>query len=134
MQIIVAEGKELEKEKPNTSEDFFNRSTVRYVDGGQEKEFNLLYVRYFDELVSDFTPYESDPIFTVGAREVTFKDIVALVCLAKNQGYKEKKRIYLNDQKEFGQMFHGVNYDKVSQMFEELESKGAAEVANILID
>ena len=34
-------GYELEKEKPNTSEDFFNRSEVTYILNGKEKTFRF---------------------------------------------------------------------------------------------
>ncbi len=49
MLLKKCEGYELEKEKSNTSEDFFNRSEVVYVENGKEKTLHVLYVRYFDE-------------------------------------------------------------------------------------
>ncbi|MGO4888272.1 hypothetical protein ACJ2A9_10980 [Anaerobacillus sp. MEB173] len=133
MLITFCEGKELEKERPNTSEDFFNRSTVKFLLDGQEKEFHLLYIRYFDEIFNSFVPFESDPIFQAGDREVTFKDIVALVCLIKNPTFAERKRIYINDQKEFQQYFQGINYDKIKEIFEALQQRGEYKLDNRLV-
>ena len=59
-------GYELEKEKSNTSEDFFNRSEVTFIEDAEEKTLHVLYVRYFDEIFHEFTPYQQDPIFTKG--------------------------------------------------------------------
>lgn len=116
-------GYELKKEKPNTSEDFFNRSEVTYVLDGQEKTLHVLYVRYFDELINEFTPFEEDPIFKVANREVYVKDIVALVCLLKNPDLKERKRIYINTQKEFVSYVQGVNFSELELIFHAIEEK-----------
>ncbi len=121
MLIKKCHGYELEKEKSNTSEDFFNRSEITFEEEGQEKTLHVLYVRYFDELFSDFTPFESNPIFTTGEREVHFKDIVALVCLLKNPGLRHRKRIYINSQAEFVSYFQDVDFSKIPSIFEQLE-------------
>src|SRR5581483_427101 len=94
--IKECKGYELEKEKSNTSEDFFNRSEITFMENGTEKTLHVLYVRYFDEIFHEFTPYSSDPIFAEEGQEITFKDIVALVCLLKNPGLRERKRLYIN--------------------------------------
>lgn len=41
MLINQSGGYELEKEKSNTSEDFFNRSEVTFVDEGEEKPYTF---------------------------------------------------------------------------------------------
>ncbi|MBU8907884.1 hypothetical protein [Desertibacillus haloalkaliphilus] len=117
-------GEELEKAKPNTSEDFFNRSTVVYTDKGEDREFHVLYVRYFDEVFSTFTPFESNPIFTVGSRNITFKDIVALVYLLENPGFKKNKRVYCNDQAQFEQYFKNLNVDQLQEIIQRVEQNG----------
>ncbi|WP_209122507.1 hypothetical protein [Alkalihalobacillus sp. BA299] len=124
MIIIKAEGIELEKEKPNTSEDFFNRSTVIYTDNGKEKELNVLYVRFFDEKSSEISPFAENPIMTIDQKEVSFKDIVALVCLLQNPGNKEKKRIYINELKELETIFRKVDIEKVKKIMTELITQG----------
>lgn len=44
-------GYELEKEKFNILEDFFNRFEVIYILNGKEKIFLVLYVWYFEEVL-----------------------------------------------------------------------------------
>ena len=67
MKIISCHGYELQKAQPNTSEDFFNRSEVTFVDDdGTERTLHVLYVRYFDERFFEWTPYEQDPVFQIG--------------------------------------------------------------------
>lgn len=123
MLIKQCKGYELEKEKSNTSEDFFNRSEITFEEDGQEKTLHVLYVRYFDELAHEFTPFESSPIFKAGPREVEFKDIVALICLLKNPGFRHRKRVYINSKLEFAAYFQDVDYTKLPAIFEDLETK-----------
>lgn len=123
MLIKKCYGYELEKEKSNTSEDFFNRSEITFEEEGQEKTLHVLYVRFFDELFKEFTPFVSDPIFNAGGREVYFKDIVALVCLLKNPGLRHRKRIYISSQADFASYFQDVDLSKLPTIFEQLESQ-----------
>ncbi|MBT2686951.1 hypothetical protein J7I93_02015 [Bacillus sp. ISL-47] len=123
MLIKYCRGYELEKEKPNTSEDFFNRSEVVFEEDGQEKTFHVLYVRFFDESTNEFTPYGSDPVFAAGSREVEFKDIVALSCLLKNPGFRHRKRIYINSKADFASYFQDLDFSKLPSIFEALENK-----------
>lgn len=119
--VKQCKGYELEKEKPNTSEDFFNRSEVVYVENGEEKTLHVLYVRYFDEQISDFTPYSENPVFQTSTRDITFKELVALVCLLKNPGLRHRKRIYINNMNEFASYFQGIDFAKIPEIFQTLE-------------
>jgi hypothetical protein len=132
MLIKQCVGYELEKEKSNTSEDFFNRSEVTFVEDGKEKTLHVLYVRYFDELIGRMTPYEADPVFKAGSRDVNLRDLVAIAALLKNPGYRHRKRVYINVQKEFEDIFTGLDFDKLPGIFEGLEQKGAFEVRSPL--
>jgi hypothetical protein len=109
-------GYELEKEKSNTSEDFFNRSEVTFIDESKEKTLHVLYVRYFDEFLQEFTPYQQNPIFTKDNIQVTFKDIVALVCLIKNPGLRNRKRLYINSKQEFASYFQDIDFEKLTEI------------------
>jgi hypothetical protein len=133
MQILECKGYELEKAQPNTSEDFFNRSEVRFVEDGEEKTFHLLYIRYFDEMFSQFTPFEADPVFTVSGKEVYFRDLVAIVCLLKNPSFRHRKRVYINTQKEFSQYFSGVNFEKLQVLFQQMIQNGSYELNSPLL-
>lgn len=125
MHLIIKEciGYELEKEKSNTSEDFFNRSEVTFIVDGKERTLHVLYVRFFDEQFHEFTPYQQNPIFTHGETEVTLKDIVALVCLLKNPGLRNRKRLYINSKQEFASYFQDINYDKLPEMVLAIKEK-----------
>lgn len=123
MLIKQCKGFELEKEKSNTSEDFFNRSEVTFSENGQEKTLHVLYVRYFDEIIHEFTPYQKDPIFTQEGIEVSFMDIVALVCLLKNPGLRSRKRLYINSKYEFASYFQEINFNKLPEIFLALQQR-----------
>lgn len=132
MLIKECKGFELEKEKSNTSEDFFNRSEVTFVEDGVEKTLHILYVRYFDEIRDEFTPYEKDPIFVQQGHETTFKDIVGLVCLLKNPGLRSRKRLYINSKHEFATYFQDINYNKLPEIFLSLNEKREYELRSPL--
>ncbi|WHY89072.1 hypothetical protein QNH39_17765 [Neobacillus novalis] len=117
MLIKECRGFELEKEQSNTSEDFFNRSEVTFTEDGEEKTLHVLYVRYFDEIIQEFTPYEQNSIMLQDGNEVQFKDIVALVCLLKNPGLRRRKRLYINSKYEFASYFQDINFDKLPEIF-----------------
>lgn len=132
MLIKQCVGYELEKEKSNTSEDFFNRSEVTFVENGKEKTLHVLYVKFFDELIGSITPYEADPVFKAGSREVHLKDLVAIAALLKNPGYRHRKRVYINVQKEFADIFNGLEFSKLPEIFESIEQKGSFEIRSPL--
>ncbi|MGJ7909318.1 hypothetical protein [Neobacillus sp. LXY-1] len=132
MFIKQCRGYELEKEKSNTSEDFFNRSEVTFVENGEEKTLHVLYVRYFDESFQEFTPFQSDPIITQDGLEVAFKDIVALVCLLKNPGLRARKRVYINSKYEFASYFQDVDFEKLPEIFISLKQKNGYELSSPL--
>jgi hypothetical protein len=132
MLIKQCVGYELEKEKSNTSEDFFNRSEVTFVENGKEKTLHVLYVRFFDELIGSITPYEADPVFKAGSREVHLRDLVAIAALLKNPGYRHRKRVYINVQKEFADIFNGLEFSKLPEIFESIEQKGSFELRSPL--
>jgi hypothetical protein len=121
--IKECNGYELEKEKSNTSEDFFNRSEVTFNEDGQEKTLHVLYVRYFDELYQEFTPFQQNPVFVSEGREVYLKDIVALVCLLKNPGLRHRKRLYISEKREFTSFFEDIDFGKLPEIFDSLEQK-----------
>ncbi|MGM7684826.1 hypothetical protein ACSVDA_22215 [Cytobacillus sp. Hm23] len=133
MLIKNCNGYELEKEKPNTSEDFFNRSEVTFVEDGEERTFHLLYIRYFDERLSEFTPYNSDPVFTIGEKDIHFKDIVGLICLLKKPQFLSRKRVYINNINEFVEYFKDVQFEKLPEIFQSIEYNEGYKVDSTLL-
>lgn len=132
LQIIECRGYELEKEKSNTSEDFFNRSEISFVENGMEKTLHVLYVRFFEEAIQEFTPFHQDPIYGEGENSVYFKDIVALICLLKNPGLRNRKRLYINSKQEFVEFFQDIDFSKLTEIFETIKSKKTYELRSPL--
>jgi len=130
--IKECKGFELEKEKSNTSEDFFNRSEVTFVENGEEKTLHVLYVRYFDQIFSEFTPYQQDPVIVKEGIEVNFKEIVALVCLLKNPGLRSRKRLYINSKQDFAAYFQDINFNKLPEIILALKQNNGFELRSPL--
>jgi len=124
--IKSCHGYELEKESSKSFEDYFNRSELIFEEDGQERVFRVLYLRYFEEMLHEFTPYQQNPIFKVESRAVELKDIVALACFIKNPIYRDRKQIYINDSSEFSLCFEGLNFNKLPVVFQELETNKAS--------
>lgn len=123
--LIIKEciGYELIKEKSNSPQDNFNCSEVTYIEDGREKTLHVLYVKYFEELLAE--QEGMDPLFTIGEREVSIKDAVALICLMKDVKSKERKRIYISSQKIFSEIFENIDYNQIKMIFQTLEEQQA---------
>ncbi|MFH0068026.1 hypothetical protein [Peribacillus sp. NPDC056705] len=117
MRIVACNGFGLEKEKSNSPEDFFNRSVIHYIMDGEEKTLNVLYLRYFDEMVTRWTPYPANPIFKSTNRDIYMADIIAMVCLLKDQSLVNRKRIYINAEKEMAGYFENIDFEKLEKVF-----------------
>ncbi|MFK4293550.1 hypothetical protein ABH955_002437 [Bacillus sp. RC240] len=129
MIIIGYAGYELEKAKPNTSEDFFNRSEVTYILNNQEKTFSVLYVRYFEEILQEITPFEGNPVYKVEEQDVYLRDIVAIACLLKDKELRTQKRLYLNEVTDFQRYFDEGTVVKVQEILAELHKNKRVEIA-----
>ncbi|EJV88449.1 hypothetical protein ACQKOD_10780 [Bacillus mycoides] len=129
MIIIGYAGYELEKAKPNTSEDFFNRSEVTYILNNQEKTFSVLYVRYFEEILQEITPFEGNPVYKVEEQDVYLRDIVAIACLLKDKELRAQKRLYLNEVTDFQRYFDEGTVVKVQEILAELHKNKRVEIA-----
>ncbi|WP_426951562.1 hypothetical protein [Bacillus mycoides] len=129
MIIIGYAGYELEKAKPNTSEDFFNRSEVTYILNNQEKTFSVLYVRYFEEILQEITPFEGNPVYKVEEQDVYLRDIVAIACLVNNKELRTQKRLYLNEVTDFQRYFDEGTVVKVQEILAELHKNKRVEIA-----
>ncbi|CAH2466551.1 MULTISPECIES: hypothetical protein [Bacillus] len=129
MIIIGYAGYELEKAKPNTSEDFFNRSEVTYILNNQEKTFSVLYVRYFEEILQEITPFEGNPVYKVEEQDVYLRDIVAIACLVNNKELRAQKRLYLNEVTDFQRYFDEGTVVKVQEILAELHKNKRVEIA-----
>ncbi|MFS0822896.1 hypothetical protein [Bacillus sp. 1P02SD] len=128
MLIKQCSGFELEKTLKNTFEDFFNQSEVTYVVDGEERTLQILYLRYFEEQFTSFTPFTEDPVYKIDTNEIYFKDLVALVCLLKNPEYRHRKRVYLNEQNQFEEHFEGIQFDRLKEIFTHLHHKDGYEL------
>ncbi|MGP1908279.1 hypothetical protein ACTSEZ_08895 [Metabacillus sp. JX24] len=108
MYITMCRGYELEKEMPNTSEDFFNRSEITIVTGKTEKTFHVLYVRYFEEVFAGQNP----ALF----KDAAIKDVLALICIIQNESLLKRKRFYVNEQDVFLKYLDGINLQQALEI------------------
>ncbi|WNB93672.1 hypothetical protein [Bacillus sp. NEB1478] len=114
MLIHHIEGNELVKEKPNTSEDFFNRSEASYEWNGEKHTFHLLYVRFFEEkLEAELT---NDSFWKPYLQTFKIRDLAALAALAKNDKFIKRKRVYINDYDEFRNIFINPDENVLDQL------------------
>ncbi|MCQ6266082.1 hypothetical protein M1K46_10445 [Fictibacillus sp. WQ 8-8] len=120
MKIRACTGYELEKEKPNSPEDFFNRSEVFYEQEGQEKSFQLLYVRYFEE---QLLPRISEQLITDDGEQLAIKDIAALVCLLHLKDALERRRLYMNREENFLSLFQNVDWSDVKKIWKTVKQQ-----------
>jgi hypothetical protein len=132
MIIMECKGYELEKEKPNTSEDYFNRSEITYIEDGIEKNLHVLYVRYYEEQLNKYTPFEVNPVFQFDNNEIYLRDFVALVCLMKNPGLRHRKRLYINTDKEFQYYFQDINFEEIKELLSKITNKQRVEIKSPL--
>ncbi|HET7521823.1 MAG TPA: hypothetical protein VFJ73_00725 [Bacillales bacterium] len=127
MVIKKCEGTELEKSSPTSPEDAFARSIVTFEVDGRERTFHLTYLRFFEDSMNEFTPFAEDPIFTAGSREVRLRDTAALAAMIQNPGYRDRKRVYLNEKARFSALFKDLDFDRLKAVFETIESDGGYE-------
>lgn len=125
-------GHELEKEKSNTSEDFFNRSEVTFKEDNTEKTLAILYVRFFEEKLQEFTPFTANPIYQEDGFEINLRDIVALVLLIKNPGFRHRKRVYINNEKEFASYFQDIDLEKIIDTVKKVKNNQACQLPSLL--
>lgn len=125
MLLKKCEGVQLEKSSPTSPEDSFNRSMVTYETGGRERTFHVLYLRFFEDNMNEFIPFEADPLFTIGNRDVCLKDIVALCAIVQHPDYQQRKRLYVHKKETFVGLFSNVDFDELKNVFSVLESDGS---------
>jgi len=114
MIVKKMKGYELEKEVKNSFEDYFNRSEIVYEWNGKEKRFSVLYLRFFEEHMSEFTPFQENPIYEADHNRIELKDIVALVYMIQ-QFDTNKKRVYINDERQFGSLFEHIHTEGLKE-------------------
>ena len=118
-------GYELQKEKTNSPEDFFNRSEVTFVEDEKEHTLSVLYVRYFEESFEQYVPYSTNPLFNAEGKDIYLKDIVALICLLNQSNRTKRKRIYISEQNVFVSYLENADYHAVEEVFKSLQTKGS---------
>jgi hypothetical protein len=114
LKVLEMKGYELEKEVKNSFEDYFNRSEIIYEYEGKEKKLSVLYLRYFEENISQFTPFQSNPVFQHQEHSYDLKDIVAFLYLIKKQDLNDK-RVYINDENEFSAISKDLPIEKIHE-------------------
>ncbi|WP_261129201.1 hypothetical protein [Bacillus sp. Marseille-Q3570] len=127
MIITSITGTELEKSKSNSPEEFFNRSEVTFRDGKSEKTLAVLYVRYFDEKISELSSFETEELFEMDGRIIHLREIVALLALKTNPAYVKRHRVYINDEQQFAALFNDVDAGSIQEMVKKILNEGRYE-------
>ncbi len=127
MIITSIAGKELEKSKSNSPEEFFNRSEVTFLDGKSEKTLTVLYVRYFDEKISEFSSFKTEELFEVEGRLIHLREAVALLALQAYPEYAKRHRVYINDEVQFASLFKGKEPEALKKMVKNIMVEGRLE-------
>ncbi|MCF6408283.1 hypothetical protein [Pseudalkalibacillus salsuginis] len=128
MIITSIAGKELEKSKSNSPEEFFNRSEVTFLDGKIEKTLTVLYVRYFDEKISEFSSFETEELFEVEGRVIHLREVVALLALRAYPEFAKRHRVYINDEGQFASLFKVKETETVKKMVQNIMVEGRLEL------
>lgn len=128
MLIRKCEGCGMEKSSPTSPEDSFNCSTVTFEANGKERKLDVVYLRFFEKQMKDFTPFENDPLFTLADREITLKDVTALATMIQNPDFSSRKRVYLHEEMKFAALFQNLNFAKIKDVISALESEGSYEL------
>ena len=122
MEILSCIGYELEKEKPNSPEDFFNRSVVTYKHQGRVKEFQVIYLRYFEEVLLEQEKVDASQIKELQwLSTYTLKDLVALLYCLQHSRFQERKRVYINSETQFLSLFKNIPFDQVKEILNKME-------------
>ena len=103
----------LEKERSNSPEDSFVRSSVTYEESGEEKVFHVLYPVVFAERATE------DGIWT---SESPVQEVVALNLLPL---YPGRKRLYISEESEFRQPLQTADLSQLLSMVQDIKSKGS---------
>lgn len=102
---------------------------MTYILNNQEKTFSVLYVRYFEEILQEITPFEGNPVYKVEEQDVYLRDIVAIACLVKDKELRAQKRLYLNEVTDFQRYFDEGTVVKVQEILAELHKNKRVEIA-----
>ncbi|WP_071435525.1 hypothetical protein [Bacillus kwashiorkori] len=119
MKIVKYYGYEMEKETKTSFQDYFNESIVEYIEDFQKKTLSVTYLRFFEENILQFTPFETNPLFSVGDQPIFLYDIVALVALQIPE-YKNRKRLFINNEAEFSELFTNCNKEQIYETCQQL--------------
>lgn len=102
---------------------------MTYILNDKERTFSVLYVRYFEEVLLEITPFEGNPVCKVEEQDIYLRDIVAICCLVKENEHRMRKRLYLNTIEEFRQYFDEGTVVKVQEILAELHKNKRVEIA-----
>lgn len=121
--IKQCRGYELVKSKQVSPEEFFNVSEVVYQVGSKERTLHVMFLRYFEKRFERFVPYEHNPLFQIGKRDIYFRDIVGLVCLAKDSSLQSRKRLYIHSEQELMNYCQNADYQEIEHMMRCIETE-----------
>ncbi|WP_347549796.1 hypothetical protein ABFG93_20210 [Pseudalkalibacillus hwajinpoensis] len=115
MRVTNVAFEQLEKERSNSPEDSFVRSTVTYEQNGKMKTFHVLYPVIFAERAIEEG---------VWSRESTIHEAVALNLLPQ---YPGRKRLYLSGESEFLSSLKEADLSELFAAIQQIKLNGSYE-------
>ena len=61
--------------------------------------------------------YSHQPFIQKPNRDIYMADIIAMVCLFKDPGLANRKRLYINSEKELAGYFENIDFEKLEKVF-----------------
>ncbi len=116
MEILNFGGFEMEKEMKTSFQDYFNESYLEIMDQGRKRRFTIVYLRYFEEKMEDYTPFTGNPICTLNGRGYNLRDVFALIFFWKHPEKRKRKRIYISNGDEFSDSLKDVRKEWVEEL------------------
>ncbi|WP_377888740.1 hypothetical protein [Alkalihalobacillus sp. R86527] len=111
MRITSVVGGQLEKDRSNSPEDSFSRSTVTYVIKGDEKTFSVLYPLFFEDRAVGEGLVNAD------------ESIQEMIGLCFFELFPERKRLYVSDEAEFLEALKKMDNVRIQEKLNEINTK-----------
>lgn len=118
MKVVDVTYEHLKKERSNSPEDSFVRSTVTYVQDGNEKRFHVLYPAIFGETAMAKGIWDYD---------IPLHEAIALNLLSF---YPGRKRLYINSEEAFFQPLDKSNLSELYASLAEIKKNKSTITSN----
>lgn len=116
MEIVNFGGFEMEKEMKTSFQDYFNESYLDIIEHGRKRRFTIVYLRFFEDNMEDYTLFTGNPICTINGRGYNLREVFALIYFFKHPEKRSRKRIYISDGEVFSESLKDVRKELVEEL------------------